>query len=109
MRRILDDAGHTVIEATDGASALASYELERPALVTLDLIMSGMDGLEVEEVISTFPSVASENRHAIVVTTAFKVKGSSVAGYVALVLGVASLTELVAKVEAWEARVGDPC
>ena len=47
MRRILDDAGHTVIEAADGASALASYELERPALVTLDLIMAGMDGLQV--------------------------------------------------------------
>ena len=63
----------------------------------------------VEELISTFPSVAAENRHAIVVAMAFKVKGSSVAGYVALVLGVASLTELVAKVEAWEARVGTPC
>ena len=47
MRRILEDAGHTVIEAADGASALASYELERPTLVTLDLIMAGMDGLQV--------------------------------------------------------------
>ena len=47
LRRILDDAGHTVVEAADGASALASYELERPALVTLDLIMTGMDGLQV--------------------------------------------------------------
>lgn len=47
MRRILDGAGHTVIEEADGAAALARYDLERPALVTLDLIMTGMDGLEV--------------------------------------------------------------
>lgn len=62
----------------------------------------------VEELISTFPSVGAESRHAIVVAMAFKLKGSAVAGYLALVLGVASLTELVAKVEAWEARSVQP-
>lgn len=62
----------------------------------------------VEELISTFPRAAKEHRHAIVVAMAFKLKGSEVAGYVALVLGVSSLTELVAKVEAWEARTVQP-
>lgn len=47
MRKILEDAGHTVIEAGDGLAALECYALEKPAVVVLDLVMSGMYGLEV--------------------------------------------------------------
>jgi two-component system chemotaxis response regulator CheY len=47
MRRILESVGHDVIEATDGMSALESYALAKPAVVVLDLVMSGMYGLEV--------------------------------------------------------------
>jgi chemotaxis protein CheC len=43
-------------------------------------------------------------RHALVVSMAFRVRNSSVTGYLALVLGVASLDELVARVESWEER-----
>jgi len=49
LRRILESAGHQVIEAVDGTSALESYFLERPDLVLLDLTMHGMHGIEVLE------------------------------------------------------------
>lgn len=47
MRRMLEGMGHTVEEATDGASALERYFLSRPDLVMLDMVMNGMYGLEV--------------------------------------------------------------
>ncbi|HET9941849.1 MAG TPA: response regulator, partial [Terriglobia bacterium] len=47
LRRILETAGFSVIEAEDGMSALELYFLERPDAVLLDLVMTGMYGLEV--------------------------------------------------------------
>jgi chemotaxis protein CheC len=41
-------------------------------------------------------------RHALVVSMAFRVRTSSVTGYLALVLGVASLDQLIAHVDSWE-------
>jgi len=46
-RRVLEQAGYTVIEAEDGLSALEQFALERPNLVMLDLVMKGMYGLDV--------------------------------------------------------------
>lgn len=47
LRRILETAGFSVIEAEDGMAALELYFLERPDAVLLDLVMTGMYGLEV--------------------------------------------------------------
>lgn len=47
LRRILEGAGHTVVEAEDGMSALEQYFLEQPYVVFLDLVMRGMYGLDV--------------------------------------------------------------
>jgi CheY-like chemotaxis protein len=49
MRRILEGAGHSVVEAEEGMAALELYFLEKPDLVFLDLVMKGMYGLEVLE------------------------------------------------------------
>jgi two-component system chemotaxis response regulator CheY len=46
-RRVLEQAGYTVIEAEDGLSALERFALEKPDLVLLDLVMNGMYGLDV--------------------------------------------------------------
>ena len=46
-RKILQDAGYTVVEAEDGFSALERYTLEHPDVVLLDLVMQGMYGLDV--------------------------------------------------------------
>ena len=47
LRRMLEDLGHTVEEAGDGASALERYFLKRPDIVMLDMVMTGMYGLDV--------------------------------------------------------------
>ena len=47
LRRILETAGYDVVEADDGMTALEVYFLEKPNLVLLDLVMTGMYGLDV--------------------------------------------------------------
>ncbi len=47
VRRILEDAGHTVSEAANGKDALAWLSDHRPDLVVLDIIMPGLSGVEV--------------------------------------------------------------
>lgn len=46
-RGILEAAGHTVLEASTGMTAIETYSLERPDLVLLDLSMTDLGGLEV--------------------------------------------------------------
>lgn len=47
LRQMLEELGHTVEEANDGAQALERYYLNRHDLVVLDMVMEGMYGLEV--------------------------------------------------------------
>jgi two-component system chemotaxis response regulator CheY len=47
VRQMLESAGYAVAEAEDGLIALERYFLERPDLVLLDLVMKGMNGLDV--------------------------------------------------------------
>jgi two-component system, chemotaxis family, chemotaxis protein CheY len=46
-RKILEEAGHQVIEAEDGISAIERYFIDKPDLVQLDVTMKGMSGLDV--------------------------------------------------------------
>src|SRR5256714_7339097 len=47
VRRYLEREGFTVALAADGPAALMSFGDERPDLVVLDLMLPGLDGLEV--------------------------------------------------------------
>lgn len=47
MRRILEAAGYSVVEAEEGMAALELYFIEKPGAVLLDLVMKGMYGLDV--------------------------------------------------------------
>jgi DNA-binding response OmpR family regulator len=47
VRRYLERAGLAVTLASDGHAALRAFETERPDLVVLDLMLPGIDGLEV--------------------------------------------------------------
>jgi DNA-binding response OmpR family regulator len=47
VRAYLEREGYRVIGATDGRAALSAIELERPALIVLDLMLPEIDGLSV--------------------------------------------------------------
>ena len=47
LRKMLEEMGHNVEEASDGATALERYYIHRHDLVLLDMVMHGMYGLEV--------------------------------------------------------------
>lgn len=47
VERVLAEAGFSVITATNGPDALEIMRRDRPDLVVLDIIMPGMDGIEV--------------------------------------------------------------
>ncbi len=47
LRQLLEEMGHAVEEASDGAQALERFYLGQPELVILDMVMTGMYGLEV--------------------------------------------------------------
>ena len=47
LRQILEREGATVEEASDGASALERYFINRHEVVFLDMVMEGMYGLDV--------------------------------------------------------------
>jgi two-component system chemotaxis response regulator CheY len=47
VRQMLEEMGHTVEEASDGAQAIERYFINRHDLVILDMVMNGMYGLEV--------------------------------------------------------------
>lgn len=47
VRTYLESAGYEVVSVEDGDSGLAAAETHQPALVILDLMLPGMDGMEV--------------------------------------------------------------
>jgi two-component system chemotaxis response regulator CheY len=47
LRRMLEARGHEVALASDGATALATYQRQRPDVVVLDMLMPDPDGLAV--------------------------------------------------------------
>ena len=47
LRQALEEQGHQVEEASDGAEALERFYINKPELVILDMVMKVMYGLEV--------------------------------------------------------------
>ena len=47
VRRYLTREGHQVIEAVDGTAGLAAWRASEPDLIVLDLMLPGIDGLEL--------------------------------------------------------------
>jgi two-component system chemotaxis response regulator CheY len=64
LRRMLEGAGHEVVEAEDGMVAIEKYFLGKPDVVLLDLIMKEMLGMEVLQKIRQI----DENARVIVAT-----------------------------------------
>lgn len=59
LKKILTEGGFTVVgEAGDGAQAVQLYKAIRPELVTLDITMPVMDGLQAAKEILAFDPLA---------------------------------------------------
>lgn len=67
LRQILEDAGYAVIaEATDGEEGIAAYMQYKPDVITLDITMPNMDGIEaLKEILS-----ADSRARAIMISAA---------------------------------------
>ncbi len=59
MRMILEASGYRVLEAGDGAEALAVARAHRPRIILLDLMMPGMDGFQFREAQLQDPAIAA--------------------------------------------------
>jgi two-component system chemotaxis response regulator CheY len=70
-RQILEAAGYVVAEAEDGMVALERYFLEKPDLVLLDLVMKGLNGLDV------LKKLTEMDTHARVIVVSADVQDSS--------------------------------
>jgi two-component system chemotaxis response regulator CheY len=65
VRGFLENAGHQVTEAADGMAALERYSVDKPDLVLLDMVMSGMYGIQVLQKLREIDAQAK-----VIVTTA---------------------------------------
>ena len=67
LKEILEDAGHTIIgEAVDGEEGYLKYQELKPELVTLDITMPKLDGIEALQLIKKY----DENARIIMITAA---------------------------------------
>ncbi|PWK31264.1 PAS domain S-box-containing protein [Cupriavidus plantarum] len=57
MRRLLEGAGHAVRLASDGNEALALARAQAPDLIVSDVMMPGMDGVELVRVLRDDPAL----------------------------------------------------
>jgi signal transduction histidine kinase len=58
VRRTLEKAGYTVLEATSGLDGLKAAMAQRPDLVLVDLNVPGLDGFETATRLTTEPALA---------------------------------------------------
>ena len=104
VSRYLDRAGYETRTAADGAGALAAAAQRRPDLVVLDLMLPGIDGLEVMRRLREQGETGPRDRIAVILLTARGEESDRITG---LRLGADdyvvkpfSPAELVARVDA---------
>lgn len=99
-RSLFEELGFTVDEARDGAQALERYFIDRPDLVLLDMVMTGMYGLEV------LAKIREMNPEARVIvatadiqqSTQDEVRAAGAAGFINKPLNKQRLNEVVSTV-----------
>ena len=58
MTRIVENLGHEVFTAEDGAAGVAAAKKEIPDLVLMDVVMPNLNGFQATRFISTDPTTA---------------------------------------------------
>ena len=51
LKKLLEEAGYTVLEAANGQEAIAAYQAHHPAMVLMDITMPELDGVAATRVI----------------------------------------------------------
>ena len=74
VRRYLEREGHTVRTAADGRTGLADALADPPVLLVLDLMLPGLDGLEV------FRRLRAQHQVPVVMLTARREEADRIAG-----------------------------
>lgn len=100
VRQVLENLGHKVDEATDGAQALERYFIGRHDLVILDMVMSGMYGLDV---LGKIKELNPDARVIVVTadiqtTTREQVRAAGASAFLNKPVNRQSLTEVVSSV-----------
>lgn len=78
IRAFLEDAGYTVVLASDGLEGIRQFRAHRPDLVLLDLMLPKIDGFAVCEILR------GESRVPIIMLTALDDDSSQLKGFDAL-------------------------
>jgi len=58
VRQVLEEAGHVVVEATNGLGGIEAALREHPSLILLDISLPDVDGYAVAGILGTFPTLA---------------------------------------------------
>jgi two-component system, chemotaxis family, chemotaxis protein CheY len=72
---LLEDEGYRAVGAANGSEALRRMEARKPALILLDLMMPGMNGIDLSAHLSQDPALAGIP--VVVVTASRKSPGDS--------------------------------
>lgn len=73
IRHVLEEAGHTVVEATDGLQGVKAAREEQPDLILIDINIPGMDGYETT---TRIKSLAASSHIPIIALTASNTTGN---------------------------------
>lgn len=101
LRKVLEELGHSVEEAPDGEQAIERYFIERPDIVFLDIVMSGMYGIEVLEKLREFDPEAQVIMATADIQSSTRdlVKSAGAVGILNKPFTPASVSEMLAKLE----------
>jgi two-component system cell cycle response regulator DivK len=69
---LLEQAGHTVLQAVDAEAGIALARTGEPALILMDIQLPGMDGLQATVILKQDPATAAI---PIIALTALAMKG----------------------------------
>jgi two-component system chemotaxis response regulator CheY len=59
LKNVLNNGGHTIVgEAVDGSDGVAKYKESKPDLVTMDVVMPKMNGIDALKAIKEFDPAA---------------------------------------------------
>jgi len=75
IRKMLENTGHTVLEAHDGTQALTTLAKEQLDMILMDIQMPAMDGVETTRLIRSNAALGEKARIPIIALTAHSMPG----------------------------------